>query len=164
MAAAASHTEHHHHHYHHHQLCPTPSPSLSDRAAPEASSFGVSTPITVVQETVDSLNNRFKPHPDIGTDAVFCVDDDILVPIAVLEFAFSVFKQFPTSLVGFTHFVRMHQRSPTFQACDTSAAARDNQWYYSAECGGYDARTYLGPPRFPLASIALDSACFFHKR
>lgn len=56
----------------------------------------------------DSLNNRFKPLPDVRTDAIFSVDDDLLVPCETLEFAFELWTSAPDQLVGFVP--RMHWR------------------------------------------------------
>jgi hypothetical protein len=53
-----------------------------------------------VQE-VDSLNNRFRPIDDLKTEAVFAVDDDMIVPCGDLDFAFEVWKSSPKSMVGF---------------------------------------------------------------
>ena len=54
----------------------------------------------------DNLNNRFKPLDGLRTDAVFSIDDDVLVPCPTLEFAFSVWTSAPDSMVGFVP--RMH--------------------------------------------------------
>ncbi|GAQ83597.1 Acetylglucosaminyltransferase [Klebsormidium nitens] len=56
----------------------------------------------------DSLNNRFKPLPDVRTEAIFSVDDDLLVPCETLEFAFELWTSAPDQLVGFVP--RMHWR------------------------------------------------------
>ena len=36
-------------------------------------------PLRVREESVDSINTRFKPDPTIKTQAVFQVDDDVLL-------------------------------------------------------------------------------------
>lgn len=41
----------------------------------------------------DNLNNRFKQIEDLRTDAIFSVDDDVIVPCHTLDFAFSVHSQ-----------------------------------------------------------------------
>ncbi|GAB4826015.1 hypothetical protein Ancab_008883 [Ancistrocladus abbreviatus] len=49
----------------------------------------------------DNLNNRFKPIEKLRTDAIFSVDDDVIVPCATLDFAFSVWQTAPSTMVGF---------------------------------------------------------------
>jgi hypothetical protein len=49
----------------------------------------------------DSLNNRFRPIPELRTDAVFSVDDDLIVPCSTLRFAFNVWRSAPSAMVGF---------------------------------------------------------------
>lgn len=54
----------------------------------------------------NDLNNRFKPLKGLKTEAIFSIDDDVLVPCSTLEFAFSVWQAAPDSMVGFVP--RMH--------------------------------------------------------
>lgn len=54
----------------------------------------------------DNLNNRFKPIKDLRTDAIFSVDDDVIVPCDALDFAFTTWQTAPSSMVGFVP--RMH--------------------------------------------------------
>lgn len=54
----------------------------------------------------DNLNNRFKPINGLTNDAIFSVDDDLLVPCSTLEFAFTVWQTTPDTMVGFVP--RMH--------------------------------------------------------
>uniref|UniRef100_A0A0E0LFE4 Putative tRNA (cytidine(32)/guanosine(34)-2'-O)-methyltransferase n=1 Tax=Oryza punctata TaxID=4537 RepID=A0A0E0LFE4_ORYPU len=54
----------------------------------------------------DSLNNRFRPIQGLTTDAVFSVDDDLIVPCSTLRFAFGVWQSAPSAMVGFVP--RMH--------------------------------------------------------
>ena len=54
----------------------------------------------------DNLNNRFKPIKDLSTDAIFSVDDDVIVPCPTLDFAFTVWQSAPFTMVGFVP--RMH--------------------------------------------------------
>lgn len=46
-------------------------------------------------------NSRFKPIKDLKTDAIFSVDDDVVVPCSTLDFAFSVWQSAPFTMVGF---------------------------------------------------------------
>lgn len=54
----------------------------------------------------DNLNNRFKPIEDLRTDAIFSIDDDVIVPCSELDFAFTVWQTAPSTMVGFVP--RMH--------------------------------------------------------
>lgn len=54
----------------------------------------------------DNLNNRFKPIEDLRTDAIFSVDDDVIVPCSTLDFAFTVWQSASDTMVGFVP--RMH--------------------------------------------------------
>lgn len=54
----------------------------------------------------DNLNNRFKPIKDLRTDAIFSVDDDVIVPCSTMDFAFSVWQSASDTMVGFVP--RMH--------------------------------------------------------
>lgn len=54
----------------------------------------------------DNLNNRFKPIEDLRTDAIFSVDDDVIVPCRTLDFAFTMWQSAPLTMVGFVP--RMH--------------------------------------------------------
>jgi len=54
----------------------------------------------------DSLNNRFRPIRGLVADAVFSVDDDLIVPCSTLRFAFSVWQSASSAMVGFVP--RMH--------------------------------------------------------
>lgn len=54
----------------------------------------------------DSLNNRFKPIANLNNDAIFSVDDDVLVPCSALSYAFTVWLSSPNTMVGFVP--RMH--------------------------------------------------------
>lgn len=49
----------------------------------------------------DSLNNRFKEIEDLETDAVFSIDDDVIFPCSLVEFAFDVWQSAPDAMVGF---------------------------------------------------------------
>lgn len=47
-------------------------------------------PLVILEQTFDSLNNRFNPIEGLETEAVYILDDDIVVPLPDLEFAFQV--------------------------------------------------------------------------
>lgn len=54
----------------------------------------------------DDNFSRFKPMDSLQTDAIFSVDDDMIVPCSTLDFAFSVWQSAPFTMVGFVP--RMH--------------------------------------------------------
>jgi hypothetical protein len=71
----------------------------------------------------DSLNNRFRPIRGLAAEAVFSVDDDLIVPCSTLRFAFSVWQSAPSAMVGFVP--RMHW--PTNQVCFESIGWCDSK-------------------------------------
>ncbi|KAK7162670.1 hypothetical protein R3I93_006877 [Phoxinus phoxinus] len=58
-------------------------------------------PVFFKEQSVNRMRNRLHPHPEIKTDAVLMLDDDTLVSVPDISFAFSVWKQFPDQIVGF---------------------------------------------------------------
>ncbi|KAL3834547.1 hypothetical protein ACJIZ3_009283 [Penstemon smallii] len=93
----------------------------------------------------DNLNNRFKPIQDLRTDAIFSVDDDVIVPCRTLDFAFTVWQTAPLTMVGFVP--RMH-------------------WPYEEKNGLFHHR-YGG--WWPVwwkgtYNMVLSKAAFFHKK
>ncbi|XP_072297540.1 exostosin-like 2 [Eucyclogobius newberryi] len=58
-------------------------------------------PIVFKQQNVNLMRNRLQPFQEIDTDAVLMLDDDTLVSVPDVSFAFSVWKQFPDQIVGF---------------------------------------------------------------
>ena len=135
------------------------------RVPPDLSDFADGKELHVIQETTDSLNNRFKPHPElIKTRAVFNVDDDIIIPYPEVDFAFFTWRKFPDTLIGFSQYARSHSKYTTFAGCDQNVK-EDSAVQYSIECnadGG--AKGYYGAGKFPGYSIMLDSAVFFHAK
>lgn len=58
-------------------------------------------PVVFKEQTSNQMRNRLQPFPEIESDAVLMLDDDTLVSVPDLSFAFSVWKQFPDQIVGF---------------------------------------------------------------
>ncbi|XP_048018697.1 exostosin-like 2 isoform X2 [Megalobrama amblycephala] len=58
-------------------------------------------PVFFKEQSVNRMRNRLQPHPEIKTDAVLMLDDDTLVSVPDISFAFSVWKQFQDQIVGF---------------------------------------------------------------
>lgn len=54
----------------------------------------------------DKSHSKFNPIKDLKTDAIFSVDNDVIVPCSTLDFAFSVWQTAPFTMVGFVP--RMH--------------------------------------------------------
>ena len=59
------------------------------------------TTVQVLEMASNDLNNRFLPHTDIETLAVLSLDDDVLIDLADVEFAFYTWQMNPRSIVGF---------------------------------------------------------------
>ncbi|TVU07682.1 hypothetical protein EJB05_41047 [Eragrostis curvula] len=93
----------------------------------------------------DSLNNRFRPIRGLATDAVFSVDDDLIVPCSTLRFAYSVWRSAPTAMVGFVP--RMHWLADP--RSDTKEY-RYGSWWSVWWTGTY--------------SMVLSKASFFHRK
>jgi hypothetical protein len=138
------------------------------RAPPDVEWFESNVPLFIVREAVDSLNNRFKPNPLIETEAVFNVDDDIEIPLHAMEFAFSIWQQFPRQMVGF--YPRSYMTQPSYpEFCLTPAAVAELQkqspkYYYNLNC--VDPLTGETVTRGDTSefAIVLDSMIFHHKR
>ncbi|KAK7301462.1 hypothetical protein RJT34_12326 [Clitoria ternatea] len=95
--------------------------------------------------TDDKSNSRFRPIKDLGTDAVFSVDDDVIVPCSNLDFAFSVWQTAPFTMVGFVP--RMHWLDKK----------QNNVAYY--KYGGWWSVWWMG-----TYSMVLSKAAFFHRQ
>ncbi|XP_040910459.1 exostosin-like 2 isoform X2 [Toxotes jaculatrix] len=67
-------------------------------------------PVVFKEQTSNRMRNRLQPFPEIDTDAVLMLDDDTLVSVPDICFAFSVWKQFPDQIVGFVP--RKHVSTP----------------------------------------------------
>ncbi|VDO15343.1 unnamed protein product, partial [Brugia timori] len=58
-------------------------------------------PVIFINSTVNSLNNRFLPYEQIKTEAVLSLDDDIDLRQHEIIFAFRVWREQRTKIVGF---------------------------------------------------------------
>nr|CAG4642322.1 EOG090X01LY [Evadne anonyx] len=59
-------------------------------------------PLLIVRTKQNQLSNRFYPYPEIETDAILAMDDDIvMLTTDELEFGFEVWRQFPDRIVGY---------------------------------------------------------------
>ncbi|XP_034039600.1 exostosin-like 2 [Thalassophryne amazonica] len=58
-------------------------------------------PVVFKEQTTNRVRNRLQPFPEIDTDAVLMLDDDMQVSVPDISFAFTVWKQFPDQIVGF---------------------------------------------------------------
>uniref|UniRef100_A0A673N2T7 Exostosin-like 2 n=1 Tax=Sinocyclocheilus rhinocerous TaxID=307959 RepID=A0A673N2T7_9TELE len=58
-------------------------------------------PVIFKEQSVNRMRNRLQPHTEIKTDAVLMLDDDTLISVPDISFAFSVWKQFVDQIVGF---------------------------------------------------------------
>ncbi|KAJ0011643.1 hypothetical protein NQD34_012618 [Periophthalmus magnuspinnatus] len=58
-------------------------------------------PIVFKQQSTNLMRNRLQSFKEIDTDAVLMLDDDTLVSVPDVSFAFSVWNQFPDQIVGF---------------------------------------------------------------
>lgn len=48
-----------------------------------------------------TISQRFSPHPLIETDAVLSLDEDAILNTDELDFAYTVWRDFPDRIVGY---------------------------------------------------------------
>nr|CAG4638269.1 EOG090X01LY [Cyclestheria hislopi] len=95
-------------------------------------------PLQIVRTKQNQLSNRFYPYPEIETDAILAMDDDIVMLTSdELEFGFEVWRQFPDRIVGFPS--RTHVWDNT-----------TNRWRYQSEWTNN-------------ISMVLTGAAFYHR-
>lgn len=76
-------------------------------------------PLKLIQTKSNKLSNRFYPYPEIETEAVLTIDDDItMLTPDELDFGFEVWREFPERIVGFP------SRTHVFE---------NNEWKYESE-------------------------------
>ena len=76
--------------------------------------------IVVIKTQKNSLNNRFYPYPEIETDAVLHLDDDVHLRQDEILFAFRIWREEPESIIGFPG--RFHGIDPL----------NSNKWNYNS--------------------------------
>lgn len=118
---------------------------ILSQAASSKSNDGKDINIKFQLNQEDSLNNRFKDTKDLSTDAIFSIDDDVIVPCTSVEFAFSVWQSAPQTMVGFVPRVHWMDKS------------RDDIQRY--RYGGWWSVWWTG-----TYSMVLSKASFFHKK
>jgi len=74
-----------------------------------------SVPIRIRVEGLNSMNNRFRPDPDIKNRAVLMLDDDIILPCADLERGFANWREHPERITGY--FPRLLEGDPPQYQC-----------------------------------------------
>ena len=100
-----------------------------------------------VKSPKDSLNSRFLPIPDLSTDALFMVDDDLKVSCESLQLGFFAWRSFQNSLVGY------------YPRLGSSAVRKDNS--------AMDTMTYHNWPEVffhQRFNLILTKASFLHKK
>ncbi|MBN3307312.1 EXTL2 protein, partial [Amia calva] len=102
-------------------------------------------PVVFKEQEVNLMRNRLQLFPEQETEAVLMLDDDTLISTPDIDFAFSVWKQFPDQIVGFVP--RKHVTTPSgvysygsFELQDPAAGQGDHY------------------------SMVLVGAAFFHKK
>ncbi|XP_071114618.1 exostosin-1b-like [Haliotis cracherodii] len=58
-------------------------------------------PVLVKTRNIKTISSRFHPYKEIETDAVFSLDEDALLTTDEIDFAFSVWQEFPERIVGY---------------------------------------------------------------
>ncbi|ALC42416.1 Ext2 [Drosophila busckii] len=70
---------------------------------PHLSTFpSIAKPLKIIQTRENKLSNRFYPYPEIETEAILTIDDDIIMLTTdELDFGYEVWREFPDHIVGF---------------------------------------------------------------
>lgn len=98
----------------------------------------INIPIKIIVTKQNKLSNRFFPYNDITTDAIFAIDDDIVMLTGdEIEFAYQVWREFSDVIVGFPS--RVHRWNNQSQS-----------WRYESEWTND-------------VSMVLTGAAFYHK-
>ncbi|KAH8275193.1 hypothetical protein KR026_001601 [Drosophila bipectinata] len=73
------------------------------KSPPHLSTFpSISKPLKIRQTKENKLSNRFYPYPEIETEAILTIDDDIIMLTTdELDFGYEVWREFPDHIVGF---------------------------------------------------------------
>ncbi|XP_060660677.1 exostosin-2 [Drosophila nasuta] len=73
------------------------------KAPPHLSTFpSIAKPLKIIQTRENKLSNRFYPYPEIETEAILTIDDDIIMLTSdELDFGYEVWREFPDHIVGF---------------------------------------------------------------
>nr|CAG4643742.1 EOG090X01LY [Lepidurus arcticus] len=110
-----------------------------NKVPPPASAWpGLPKPLKVIRSKDNKLSNRFFPYPEIETEAVLALDDDIvMLTTDELEFGFEVWREHPDRIVGFPSRTHIWDNG-TFQ------------WKYESEWTNH-------------LSMVLTGAAFYHK-
>ncbi|KAK3579845.1 hypothetical protein CHS0354_015261 [Potamilus streckersoni] len=58
-------------------------------------------PVLVKTRNIKTISSRFYPYQEITTDAVLSLDEDSLLTTDEIDFAFSVWREFPERIVGY---------------------------------------------------------------
>lgn len=88
----------------HYSRCPSASNIVvvwNSGPPPDLALLPSSVPIRIRVESTNSLNNRFRPDPEITTKAVLSMDDDIRIPCRDIEAAFAAWRLNPDRMTGF---------------------------------------------------------------
>ncbi|OZJ06810.1 hypothetical protein BZG36_00006 [Bifiguratus adelaidae] len=86
-------------------------------------------PVKFLHQQTDSLNNRFNPIPSLRTSSVYIVDDDIVLPIKDIEFAFAAWQLNQNSILG--HFPRAHTYDPATQKAHYQISGFNKRSHYT---------------------------------
>jgi hypothetical protein len=79
----------------------TTPPELSDLFLTEHTESNNRASVDVLKKKKDSLNSRFEPIPQLKSDAIFMVDDDVRVSCPSLALGFQAWTAFPNVMVGY---------------------------------------------------------------
>ncbi|EDW01874.1 GH20211 [Drosophila grimshawi] len=106
---------------------------------PHLSTFPtIAKPLKIIQTRENKLSNRFYPYPEIETEAILTIDDDIIMLTSdELDFGYEVWREFPDHIVGFPSRIHVWDNSTM-------------RWHYESEWTNQ-------------ISMVLTGAAFHHK-
>ncbi|KAM8712579.1 hypothetical protein ACLKA7_012989 [Drosophila subpalustris] len=109
------------------------------KSPPHLSTFPtISKPLKIIQTRENKLSNRFYPYPEIETEAILTIDDDIIMLTSdELDFGYEVWREFPDHIVGFPSRIHVWDNATM-------------QWHYESEWTNQ-------------ISMVLTGAAFHHK-
>ncbi|KAK3040129.1 hypothetical protein RJ639_027855 [Escallonia herrerae] len=114
----------------------------------------------------DTLNNRFMPIEDLRTDAIFSVDDDVIVPRPALDFAFTVSPSTMVGLVPRVHWLNKEAPGEIHKAVDSRVIAIHKLVLVGKKMGFCNLDTEDGGQFGGLGtySMVLSKAAFLHRK
>jgi hypothetical protein len=139
-------------------------------------------PVFVVRDLGNTVNNAFKPHLFIETEAVFTVKVGTLVSVSDLNYGYLIWKWFPNLLIGFsTNTKKRNIGEPLLEKCpitmtyqnaeieSSSTLLKSDNQHFGAICVERDSQLaplFANHPRHVLISSVPTTltGSFYHRK